>query len=192
MTLDDLSQELGDALEVNLQITGGDEFQGLFRDPPAIVDVYMGVWERLPDVMFVYGIGAGELTTDLSDRITEVDGPCFHRAKAALERAQKENKQVEAEGVAARRAISTVFHLLHRIRSSWTETQRRYALAARTSTTHASVAEQFEVSSPAISQTLKRAEYALFREAEGAARELLSLSLEERLLLKELDSHEEG
>lgn len=187
-TLEELSQELGEALETGLQITGGDEFQGLFRDPSAIVDVYMGVWEEFPDLVFVYGIGGGGISTDLSDTITEVDGPCFHAARSALDRAKKEKKQVVVggEGIAATKSIATAFHLLHRIRSGWTETQRRYALAARGLDTRGAVAEEFDVSQSAVSQGLQRAEFDLFMEAEEAARELLQLafqvaSLEESL-----------
>lgn len=183
-----LNADLTDSLEVDLQITGGDEIQGLFHRAPAIVDVYLEVWESLEDVRFVYGVGFGRVTTDLSERIVEIDGPCFHRAREAMETAKKSRRPLEAKGVPASEAVSTIFQLLDRIRESWTPTQRAYVSALRRLSSRKAVAQEFDVSPSAVTQALKRADYALFEDGEDAARELLEALLTHRELKDEVEN----
>ncbi len=171
--LERLNHELEDSLEVPLQITGGDEFQGLFRDGAAIVDVYVRLWERLEEIEFVYGMGFGGISTDLSEHIVEIDGPCFHRARSALMEAKKAKDPVHVNGAPASDALAVIFRVLDNTRRSWTPTQRKYVAALRRSSSRTAVAEEFDVSPAAVSQALKRGDYASFERAESAGRKLL-------------------
>ncbi len=71
-------------------ITGGDQLECLLDGPHLVWDIAHGVRSKFPDVDWVIACGRGGLTTLPHPRATapELDGPCFHAARAALESAK--------------------------------------------------------------------------------------------------------
>lgn len=110
-------------------ITLGDEFQGLFAtadDPAALVGFLTRVQDlcRPADVRF--GIGIGTLTTDLAPVAIGMDGPCFHRARAAIDAARKDDMPSAVRGGDALLAdmLTHLLATLLRIRGQWSTEQR--------------------------------------------------------------------
>ncbi len=169
-----LTSALGGALAVPLTLIAGDEVQGLFRGPAAVVDVVTELGEALHPTRLVYGLGWGRVTTDLSSDPSHVDGPCFHRARASIERARRDDAWLRAEGFGtlADALLDGTFHLMHAIRSGWTRTQARTVRAVR-GAPQKDVAARFGRAESTISESLKAAGFAALREGESATRALL-------------------
>lgn len=163
-------------LAAELAITAGDEVQGLLLRPGAAVDVVARLGDALHPVRIAWGVGAGELETDLQGDVSLLDGPCFHRARGALEQAKKDGAwaRVEGLGPAVDRGLSALFRLMGAVREGWTDTQARYVRSVR-GRLQKEVAERYDVSPSVVSESLKAARYRDLVEGEGAARALLDL-----------------
>jgi hypothetical protein len=77
-------------LAARCAVTLGDELQALFTSAAPIWEVAHELRLSLPDVEWVVACGKGTLTTPLHRGVTapELDGPCFHAARAALDAAK--------------------------------------------------------------------------------------------------------
>jgi hypothetical protein len=172
--LEALNGRLSAALAAPFAFTGGDEFQGLLRDPGAAVDVLVASWDALHPDRAAFGIGLGGLTVPLGGEVGSLDGPCFHRAREALDRASAQRRWCLASGLwsPAEEAVNALFRLQQEVREGWTETQRRYAREARAAL-RKDVAATFGVRPSVVSESLKAASFDAVLEAELAARSLL-------------------
>ena len=173
-TLEDLNRDLGESVAAPLRVTAGDGVQGLLGSPGAIVDIVVGLEEALHPVSITWGVGRGPLATDLHDDVALLDGPCFHRARQALEAARHDSVWLRAEGLGEPHDIvlGSMFGLMGAVRSRWTDVQARYVREVRGSLQR-EVAERLGVSEPAVSKGLSAARFAAVKEAERAARALL-------------------
>src|SRR5947199_350702 len=88
-------------LAARFALTLGDELQGLFKTATPVWEVSHRLRLAFPDVDWVVACGRGTLSTPLRRGATapELDGPCFHAARAALDRA-KRHRLVLARDVA--------------------------------------------------------------------------------------------
>jgi hypothetical protein len=172
--LESLNATLRGPLTVPLRVTAGDEVQGLTRAPEVLVDVMTGIADALFPVRVAWGMGVGPLTTELVDDVSLLDGPCFHRAREAVEEAKRSSRWLqvaEVEGGTGA-AVTALMNLLGALRSDWTPRQAEVVRSAR-GRLQIEVAEALEVHASTISRTLAAAHYEAVLEGEGAARELL-------------------
>lgn len=179
-----LSKRLGTkVLAAPFALTAGDEVQALFRAPERAVEALQELTDRLalaPLVQpIVFGLGFGALSTALPARAASaplLDGPCFHQARAALERAQKARGWVACDGFGepADRVLDALFALQHALRSGWTAKQRLYALEARRLGSQKEVAEAQGVNPSVVSESLKAASFEAILLGEEALRLLLA------------------
>ncbi|MBP7149064.1 MAG: hypothetical protein KBD01_16165 [Acidobacteria bacterium] len=163
------------ALAAPLSITAGDEVQGLLREPAAAVEIVRRLGEAVRPSQIAFGLGWGPVSTDIVARSTEIDGPCFHRAREALGVAAKRGDWLSASGFGepTDTVLTALYDLMGAIVSRWTDTQARYAAAARDAL-QKDVAEQFGVSPSVVSESLKSAALDAILSGEAAARSLLS------------------
>lgn len=160
--------DLQDPAEADLVITAGDEFQGLFATPAGALEAMGRLDERFPDLSFAFGVGVGSLDTGLREQAVGMDGPCFHEARHALEHAEKEpaGARVSGFGVVADRHANAMLGLVTAVRSDWTATQSRYALALRDAPTQQAIAESFDRSKSSVSESLSAAHVRKVHRAE--------------------------
>ncbi len=172
--LEILSDRLDDALVGRLTVFRGDEVQGLFRRPEAVMEVVLGLADSLFPVRIVYGLGRGRLTTRVANEIARMDGPCFHRAREAVHAAAKDGRWLTALGFPppVDRSLTALFQLMQAIRGRWTPRQAELARAAR-GAQQKDVAESFAISRSVVSESLKAASFTAVREGEETAREML-------------------
>jgi hypothetical protein len=112
-------------------ITGGDQLECLLDGPHLVWEIAHGVRSKFPDVDWVIACGRGGLTTLPHPRATapELDGPCFHAARAALESAKAKRLVFAFGGFGPRvEALAAYYSALF---WSWTPTQRRSAAELR-------------------------------------------------------------
>jgi hypothetical protein len=160
-----------------LALSAGDQVVGFFAArPDRTVETVARLSEAIHPLRFVFGLGRGALTTRPDLDLPLLDGPCFHRARAALERAAKEGGLIaDGFGAPADTAISALFRLVDAIRLRWTETQLRYARAVRAGALRKDVAASFGVSPSVVTESLQAASWAAVRQGEAAAAELLAV-----------------
>lgn len=170
----ELNEELAAALAAPLRVVAGDEVQGLFSRPPALVDAVVRISDHLFPARIAFGAGWGGLTTDLASDVTMVDGPCFHRAREALEDGGRSGAWVRLRGGPdpLDEVASALFRLMGELRAGWAEKQALYSRDAR-GRLQKEVAERHGVSPSVISESLKAAHFDALLEGEAAARSLL-------------------
>lgn len=161
-------------LAAPLAVSRGDEVQGLFAGRAAVVPVIVELAEALHPVEWCCGLGWGGLSTPLGAEVVRLDGPAFHGARAALERAQAEGRWLAIEGIGnvTGQALESLFALMQAVRHRWTDRQLEFIRAAR-GELQKDVAARFDVSPSTVSESLKAAGYNAVREGEAAAETLL-------------------
>lgn len=174
-TVEALNARYADDLVAPLAVSRGDEVQGLFARRDAVVPVIVELADALHPVEWCCGVGWGGLSTPLGAEVVRLDGPAFHGARAALERAQGGGRWLAVEGIgsAAGQALESLFALMQALRHRWTDRQLEFIRAAR-GALQKDVAARFDVSPSTVSESLKAAGFGAVQEGEAAAAALLS------------------
>ena len=122
----ELNRRYARALAARFAVTLGDEIQGLLRLPAPVWEVAHDLRARLAEADWVIACGRGAITTPLARTAPEMDGPCFHEARAALERAKRERLVFAFGGFPP--AVEPFASYYSALYWSWTPRQRRAAL----------------------------------------------------------------
>lgn len=110
-------------------ISGGDEIEGLLREPSIVWEIAHWLRSRFAEVDWIVACARGPISTDLAPTAVEVDGPCFHAAREALEDAKSRRQVFAFRGFSPTAdALATYYSALY---WSWTPRQRRMASQIR-------------------------------------------------------------
>jgi hypothetical protein len=116
-------------------VTQGDELQCLLVSTARIWDVAHAIRYKFAEADWVIGCGRGAVTTPLGGtKLTapEVDGPCFHEARAAVEAAKRERLLFAFRGFgAAEGNLNGLASYYSALYWSWTRRQRQAAMSLR-------------------------------------------------------------
>src|SRR6058998_3981487 len=166
----DLNQRYRRVLAARFAVTLGDELQGLLATPQPVWDLAHDVRARLPTVDWVVACGRGTIATPLAPTAPEMHGPCFHEARAAMERA-KRARQVFAFGGfgSSLEPLASYYSALY---WSWTPRQRRTATLLRLGDA-AAAAARLDVDRSAISHLASRMAWPLVAAGDKMFRALL-------------------
>ncbi|HEX4574350.1 MAG TPA: SatD family protein [Gemmatimonadales bacterium] len=171
--LPDLNRRYRRALAARFALTRGDELEGLFTTPTVVWDCIHYLRVRLPAVVWVVACGRGPITTPLARTAPEVDGPCFHLARAALEDAKRHRRVLALAGFApALEPLTSYYSALY---WSWTRRQRLAATLLRLGSPRAAAA-QLRVDRSAISHLARRMAWPLVAAGDKMFRALLETS----------------
>lgn len=172
--VEEVNHTVGDHLAVPLKVTAGDEVQAVTDHPEALVDVMVALSDALVPEGLAWGWGYGELTTDLGDDVSLLDGPCLHRAREAVEAAKKRSSWLEISGMSepSGQVLSALMNLIGSIRSGWTERQAEVVRVSR-GRLQIETAERLGVDPSTVSRTLSAAHASRVVAGEEAARALL-------------------
>lgn len=118
-------------LAARFAVTAGDEIQGLLTPGAPLWSITHTLRAAFPDVDWIVACGRGPIATGLAPTAPEIDGPCFHAARAALDAAKAERLVLTFAGFRDERlpAFAAYYSALY---WSWTRRQRRAAHAWRT------------------------------------------------------------
>lgn len=172
--VDDLNASQGAHLPVPLKVTAGDEVQGVTRHPETLVEIMVALSDALLPEGIAWGWGYGELTTDLVEDVSLLDGPCLHRARDAVDAAKKKSSWLEVSGFVepTGQVLSALMNLIGSIRSGWTERQAEVVRESR-ERLQVETAERLGVDPSTVSRTLRAAHASRVFAGEDAARALL-------------------
>jgi hypothetical protein len=162
-------------------LTAGDEIQCLFAHRPGhpwghpIMETVVALTMAVFPVRVAFGLGYGPVETEIDRNVALIDGPCFHHARAALDTARKRGVWGAVRGFddPADLPLRALFRLVGTLRGRWTETQAKYARAARNKM-QKDVALEFGVGPSVVSESLKAARHLAVREGEEAIAALLN------------------
>ncbi|MGM0574115.1 MAG: SatD family protein [Myxococcota bacterium] len=168
---DALNEDFGRGLRSRLLLTLGDEFQGLFDPGPdgarLLVRTLTEVTEDCLPGAVRFGVGVGPLSTELRHEALGMDGPCFHRARKALEiaSARKQACRLVEEGSSGEAVWSLLATVTLRRQAGWSDAQRKAVHLRRRLDTGKAVAEALGIGPSAVSMRLRAAEWDLHRES---------------------------
>jgi hypothetical protein len=173
--LERLNGDLGTTLAAGFVVTLGDEFQGLARGAEGIVDILNRLESELGDIPLRFAVGWGEVSTAIRGVAVGIDGPCFHAARAAMDRGKKDGRWVTFSGFGDLEdtVLNALYWLMGGVRAGWTDIQAETVEAARSARTQVQVAAERGRHTSTVSKALKSALYEPVIEAENAARALL-------------------
>lgn len=164
-------------LAAPLVILRGDEIQGLLHDPGTAVDIAVRLRESLHPTRICWGLGFGPLSTGLAGSPLQMDGPCFHHARDALQRSREFQGWLAAAGFSPTTddTVTAIFGLLEAVRRRWTARQNEIVRLARSDRhpTQKDAARALGVSPSVISESLKAAAFTRVAAGEAAAKRLL-------------------
>jgi hypothetical protein len=166
----DLNQRYRRVLAARFAVTLGDELQCLLPAPQAVWDLAHDVRARLPSVDWVVACGRGTITTPFAPTAPEMDGPCFHEARAAMDRAKRQRHVFAFGGFAP--ALDSLASYYSALYWSWTPRQRRTATLLRLGD-QAAAARRLDVDRSAISHLARRMAWPLVAAGDKMFRALL-------------------
>ncbi len=132
--LSDINQRYRDDLLSEFMITLGDEFQGLLRSTGDVLSIISDLEQALYPFGLRFGIGCGEISTDIHERCSEIDGPAFHRARLMIqtikESSNRHNKVYSSILICSDttptvqdKLINSVFSLCTSLKEKWSDRQ---------------------------------------------------------------------
>lgn len=162
-------------LAAPLELTGGDEAKTILEDPSAALDVVTELSDAMYPVTLAWGIGRGPIHTSWVPEVGRLDGPCFHRARRAIDEASREGIWASAAGFSSLddQVLTALFRLIGALRASWTESQVRSIRAVR-DRSQKEAAREIGLTESGISKSLRRAQFHDVRAGEAAVGELLA------------------
>lgn len=90
-----VNKEFKTEISSKFVLTLGDEFQGLLASPAQTYRLVRRFQDLMGGVSFAFGIGVGTLATSLKPKVAiGMDGECFHRARAALQIAKRQRREI--------------------------------------------------------------------------------------------------
>jgi hypothetical protein len=159
-------------------VTLGDEFQGLLHTPEGLQRILGLLRASLHPEELRLGLGLGRLDTPLQPQALGMDGPCFHHARAAVERAERLNTPVEVEAGWPVQAFAIYGALSGHIRRRWTLRQRKVADLSMSGMEGVDIAAQLSISPSAVSQHLRAAGWDALEQATSAWVEAIGAALQ--------------
>lgn len=157
-------------------VTTGDEFQVLLMDATGAVRAAVSASDQFHPARLRFGIGRGELETEVNtERAIGMDGPCFHRAREAINAASEDEAWLRVAGWSEGidQHVNMMFDLMQCVREDWTDRQAQFARALREEGTQKRVAERYEVSKSTVSESLSAGHVHEVRSAEASLATLL-------------------
>lgn len=170
----ELNRRYARDLAARFAVTLGDELQCLLPTAQFVWEIAHQLRARLATVDWVVACGRGPITTPLAPTAPEIDGPCFHEARAAMERA-KRVRQVFAFGgfgPSSAPGLEPLASYYSALYWSWTPRQRRTATLLRLGDA-AAAASRLKVDRSAISHLARRMAWPLVAAGDKMFRALL-------------------
>ena len=172
-----INRDHKESIATPLQFTAGDEFQGVLKTTHDLFPVIHRIREVTSPVSVRFGIGIGAITTPISEQPQAMDGPAFHRARDALERAQEFIGQIcfssgKREGD---EGVNAWLDVLSFIRSTWSKRAREVIYLYQHFHKLEPVAKTLKISVQAVSKHLRVAGFKAYVRGEKVLGDLLAV-----------------
>lgn len=166
-----------DEVAARFLVTHGDEVQGMLHDEGAsdllpIIEAWM---DALRPHRLRFGVGYGTINTPMQELAIGMDGDAWHRAKEAVDRADRERRQLHVIGYGDEldAALNALGNLLLILRSGWTDRQLQAVDHAQRAPTQSDAAKQMGVAPATFSRHLSSARWPEYRDGHEAFKLLI-------------------
>lgn len=167
-----INKKFKDTIIAKFIIVQGDAFQGMISSPKYLFDIYYALFENIAHQYYL-GVGIGNISTDISKNVGEIDGEAFHRAIKALEQSKKENEWIKFEGCKEIDGIITcLLNFMADTMWNWTKRQREIVIyykkmkSRKADLTLEEIAKDIGIKKQTISKILGRSKYKMIEKAE--------------------------
>lgn len=163
--LERVNAELAAELVARCAVTAGDEFQALLRTPTALPRLTLRLCEELYPQRLRFGVGYGDIVTELKPAAVGMDGPAFHAARRAVEEARAGRHRVVVAVPGPRRGAvlrpaTDVWDLALKVAERRSPAQVQVVRLYRRLGRQAAVAAELGIHQSVVSRHLQRALYA--------------------------------
>jgi hypothetical protein len=174
--LPDLNARYRRSLAARFAVTLGDELQCLLTSAEPVWELAHHLRLRFAEVEWVVACGLGPIATRLDRNTTapEVDGPCFHEARGAMERAKASRLVLALGGFDP--ALEPLVNYYSALHWSWTPRQRQAATLLRLGSP-AFAAAQLKIDRSAISHFARRMAWPLVEAGDRMFRDAIAKAL---------------
>ncbi len=155
--LRDVNAAFAGLVAAEFVLTVGDEFQGLLQGALELDKLLATLRTHAFPAELRVGLGIGGLDTELRQQALGMDGPCFHRARQAIERAEDRHTPVETESGQPGAAFEIYALMSGYMRRRWTQRQRQVVDLVRSGLEGREVAAHLSITPSAVSQHLRAA-----------------------------------
>ena len=180
-----INQKYTDEIASNFIITLGDEFQGLLKTGAPIVYIIDQIEREMHPVELRFGLGVGEITTDILSSAFGADGPAYHLAREMIETLKSaENGKQEIErnikisirsNAKLSSLLNTLFSLLYIIKEHWTSRQVEIINAyQKSNSTQTATAKALHINQSNVQRALASSNYYTYWNALQSIADLLS------------------
>ncbi|MHA2073079.1 MAG: SatD family protein [Candidatus Hodarchaeales archaeon] len=141
-------------------IIWGDSFQGALKSLKGFYSILEMLEDNIP-AKFRCGIGIGAISTKISSTTLEMDGPAFHKAKIALEMAEKNGWSIiiQSENEHFDDMVNTILILLYNIKKRWTKRQKKIIQLRKKGWTYKEIGTNVDIKPQTVHKILKAAEW---------------------------------
>jgi hypothetical protein len=164
------------AIGARFLVTLGDEFQGVLKRADIIPDLIWDIEGSLPKGEVRIGIGYGALNPPFKRVALGMDGPAFHAARAAIEKARKRKTRgglFLGFGQAEDMLLNSLAALLRRQRATLTENQLVALGLLRQGHSQSQIAEKLGITRQAVNSRAKSVGWEAYLQGEEALRAIL-------------------
>lgn len=164
--LNDINKEYSDDLASKFMITLGDEFQGLLKKGKNTIEILEEIEYRIHPVKIRFGIGIGEIKTEIYYEPIGADGPAYYNARDSVDMLKHNtsaNIRISSQNEKNDLLLNTIFSLLYSLKNKWTERQRKVVYTAYHTGRQQETAEGLNITRSTVQQILKRADYNCYR-----------------------------
>jgi biotin operon repressor len=155
--VEQINKTFKDEIASNFLITTGDEFQGLLFTPAISYQLVRYFQDAMNKVNFSFGIGVGTLATNLLPKSAiGMDGDCFYRARAALQKAKKEKRELFYDfDNPASELVNALVTLLDKQWNQLNDTQKKIVLLRKNKMTQQAIAKKLRITKQAVSKAIR-------------------------------------
>ncbi|BES65834.1 SatD family protein [Gottschalkiaceae bacterium SANA] len=186
--LNDVNSIFSEDIESKFIITLGDEFQGLLNTPIHLLKIIDYIKMNFEWSNIRFGVGFGEMQTEIRAQAIGSDGPAYHVARKAIENIKEEQKRNKKESVtrdiliygqtngnrALYTAINTAISLCNVIENEWSEKQFEVINEMEfTDQTQREIAQKLQVTQSSIQRRLVTSNYFSYRNAKETLQEII-------------------
>lgn len=176
-TLEIINDKYSANIIARFSIIYGDGFQGLMQISNETMNIISEIELAMYPVKFRFGIGIGNISTDISNNVYEIDGECFHFARKVLNNiTENSSKQTSLntnimissgpENKYDDMLVNTVLNLSYVIKRKWTKSQYEIIQTyIEKDYIQVLTAEKLKVNKATVSKVLSRTDFFSYKNA---------------------------
>ncbi len=186
--LDYINTKYHSTIAAKFTITLGDEFQGLLNSPEVLMDIVDYIKVHLHPIKVRFGIGFGDMSTEIKSIAIGADGPAYHVAREAINtvkrgdtKHEQSNKDILIYSDSIKDdlydnldVVNSILAVCYFIETKWSDKQReiiKHLMEGAKSQTE--LADLYNIEQSSISRRIERSGYYAYKEAKHEAKKLV-------------------